>query len=57
MADFKAKIAQLYAVMPNEQYLPSSPTPLLRLSDTGPSSPLSHAHATDTIYTQNNDVQ
>lgn len=58
VADLKAKIAQLYAVMPNEQYLPSSPTPLqLRLSDTGPSSPLSHTHATDTIYTQNNDVQ
>lgn len=57
VADLKAKIAQLYAVMPNEQYLPSSSTPLLRLNDTGPSSPLSHTHATDTIYTQNNDVQ
>lgn len=56
VVDLKAKIAQFYAVMPtvqNEAYLPKrascNNTPLLRMSDTGPSSPLSHA--ADTIYT------
>lgn len=52
----KSKVAQLFAVMPsvpNESYLPSSSSSILRLSDTSPAPSLSHS---DSIYSSKNDV-
>lgn len=59
VVDLKSKIAQLYAVMPSvpNDYLPQcSSSGRLRLSDTGPASPLSHTQA-ESLYTPKNDVR